>query len=437
MKIKQRIYYLRDEINKHNHRYYVLDKPIITDFEFDMLLKELESLEKENPQYYDSNSPTNRVGVDSLESFNSFNHKYPMLSLGNTYSNDDLIDFDKRIKKLTNNEISYTCELKYDGVSISLTYKDGILFRALTRGDGVKGDDVTSNIKTIKSIPLKLKGSFPKLFEIRGEVFIPLDLFDKMNRERISENLDPYANPRNTASGSLKLLDSKEVAKRPLDCFLYYVLGEDLPSNSHYKNLQFAKEWGFKVPNEIKRYNNIDGVIDFVNSWDEKRASLPFEIDGIVIKVDDLSVQAEMGYTSKFPRWAISYKFQAEQALTKLNFITYQVGRTGAITPVANLAPVNLGGTIVKRASLHNADQMQKLDIRVDDFVFIEKGGEIIPKVVKVKIEDRDLFSVPAKFISLCPACGSKLVKIDGDAKHYCINSENCLPQIKVNLNIL
>ena len=431
MKIKQRIYYLRDEINKHNHRYYVLDKPIITDFEFDMLLKELESLEKENPQYYDSNSPTNRVGGESLESFNSFNHKYPMLSLGNTYSNDDLIDFDKRIKKLTNNEISFTCELKYDGVSISLTYKDGILFRALTRGDGVKGDDVTSNIKTIKSIPLKLKGSFPKLFEIRGEVFIPLDLFDKMNSERISENLDPYANPRNTASGSLKLLDSKEVAKRPLDCFLYYVLGEDLPSNSHYENLQFAKEWGFKVPNEIKRYNNIDGVIDFVNSWDEKRASLPFEIDGIVIKVDDLSVQAEMGYTSKFPRWAISYKFQAEQALTKLNFITYQVGRTGAITPVANLAPVNLGGTIVKRASLHNADQMQKLDIRDNDFVFIEKGGEIIPKVVKVKIEDRDLFSVPAKFISLCPACGSKLVKNDGDAKHYCINSENCLPQIK------
>ena len=431
MKIKQRIYYLRDEINKHNHRYYVLDKPIITDFEFDILLKELESLEKENPQYYDSNSPTNRVGGESLKSFNSFNHKYPMLSLGNTYSNDDLIDFDKRIKKLTNNEISFTCELKYDGVSISLTYKDGILFRALTRGDGVKGDDVTSNIKTIKSIPLKLKGSFPKLFEIRGEVFIPLDLFDKMNSERISENLDPYANPRNTASGSLKLLDSKEVAKRPLDCFLYYVLGEDLPSNSHYENLQFAKEWGFKVPNEIKRYSNIDGVIDFVNFWDKKRVSLPFEIDGIVIKVDDLSVQAEMGYTSKFPRWAISYKFQAEQALTKLNFITYQVGRTGAITPVANLEPVNLGGTIVKRASLHNADQMQKLDIRVDDFVFIEKGGEIIPKVVKVKIEDRDLFSVPAKFISLCPACGSKLVKNDGDAKHYCINSENCLPQIK------
>ena len=286
-------------------------------------------------------------------------------------------------------------------------------------------------ILKLSKVSSKLKGSFPKLFEIRGEVFIPLDLFDKMNSERISENLDPYANPRNTASGSLKLLDSKEVAKRPLDCFLYYVLGEDLPSNSHYKNLQFAKEWGFKVPNEIKRYNNIDGVIDFVNSWDEKRASLPFEIDGIVIKVDDLSVQAEMGYTSKFPRWAISYKFQVEQALTKLNFITYQVGRTGAITPVANLAPVNLGGTIVKRASLHNADQMQKLDIRVDDFVFIEKGGEIIPKVVKVKIEDRDLFSVPAKFISLCPACGSKLVKNDGDAKHYCINLENCLPQIK------
>mgnify|MGYP001229090878 CR=1 FL=1 len=431
MNIKERIYYLREEIGKHNHRYYVLDKPIVTDFEFDMLLKELESLEQQNPQFYDSNSPTTRVGGDILESFNSFNHKYPMLSLGNTYSNDELFDFDKRIKKLTNNNISYTCELKYDGVSISLTYKEGVLFRALTRGDGIKGDDVTSNIRTIKSIPLKIQGSFPKLFEIRGEVFIPLNLFEKMNKERINKDLDPYSNPRNTASGSLKLLDSKEVAKRPLDCFLYYVLGEDLPSNSHFDNLQFAKEWGFKVPNEIKRYDNIEGVIDFVNSWDDKRSSLPFEIDGIVIKVDDLSVQAEMGYTSKFPRWAISYKFQAEQALTKLNSITYQVGRTGAITPVANLAPVNLGGTIVKRASLHNSDQMQKLDIRVGDFVYIEKGGEIIPKVVKVKIEDRDLFSLQNQFISLCPACGSKLVNNDGDAKHYCINSEKCLPQIK------
>ena len=387
MNVKERIYYLREEIEKHNHRYYVLDKPIVTDFEFDMLLKELESLEQENPQFYDSNSPTTRVGGDILESFNSFSHKYPMLSLGNTYSNDELFDFDKRIKKLTDNNITYTCELKYDGVSISLTYKEGVLFRALTRGDGIKGDDVTSNIRTIKSIPLKIQGSYPKLFEIRGEVFIPLDLFEKMNKERLNKDLDPYSNPRNTASGSLKLLDSKEVAKRPLDCFLYYVLGEDLPSNSHFDNLQFAKEWGFKVPNEIKRYDNIEGVLDFVNSWDDKRSSLPFEIDGIVIKVDDLSVQAEMGNTSKFPRWAISYKFQAEQALTKLNSITYQVGRTGAITPVANLAPVNLGGTIVKRASLHNADQMQKLDIRVGDFVYIEKGGEIIPKVVKVKLK--------------------------------------------------
>ncbi len=431
MNVKERIYYLREEIEKHNHRYYVLDKPIVTDFEFDMLLKELESLEQENPQFYDSNSPTTRVGGDILESFNSFSHKYPMLSLGNTYSNDELYDFDKRIKKLTDNNISYTCELKYDGVSISLTYKEGVLFRALTRGDGIKGDDVTSNIRTIKSIPLKIQGSYPKLFEIRGEVFIPLDLFEKMNKERLNKDLDPYSNPRNTASGSLKLLDSKEVSKRPLDCFLYYVLGEDLPSNSHFDNLQFAKEWGFKVPNEIKRYDNIEGVLDFVNSWDDKRSSLPFEIDGIVIKVDDLSVQAEMGNTSKFPRWAISYKFQAEQALTKLNSITYQVGRTGAITPVANLAPVNLGGTIVKRASLHNADQMQKLDIRVGDFVYIEKGGEIIPKVVKVKIEDRDLFSLQNQFISVCPACGSKLVNNDGDAKHYCVNSENCLPQIK------
>ena len=426
---KKRIYYLRDEIQKHNHRYYVLDEPIITDFEFDKLLNELEYLEEKNPQFFDNNSPTTRVGGKVLESFKSYDHQYPMLSLGNTYSHHDLFDFDTRIKKLTNNKISYTCELKYDGVSISLTYKDGFLFRALTRGDGVKGDDVTSNIKTIKSIPLKIQGNYPKLFVIRGEVFIPLALFKKMNEDRISKELDPYANPRNTASGSLKLLDSNEVAKRPLDCYLYYVLGDDLPSNSHYENLQYARDWGFKIPNEIKRYDNIDGVINFVEYWNNKRNSLPFEIDGIVIKVDDLATQVQMGYTSKFPRWAISYKYKAEQALTKLNTITYQVGRTGAITPVANLSPVNLGGTIVKRASLHNADQMKKLDIRVGDFVYIEKGGEIIPKVVKVRIEDRDLFSVPTIFIYNCPSCGSQLV--NNDVKHYCVNSESCLPQIK------
>ena len=353
-----------------------------------------------------------------------------MLSLGNTYSEEDLIDFDIRLKKITDQPIKYVCELKYDGVSISLKYKDGVLIQALTRGDGYKGDDVTLNVKTIKSIPLKLRGDFPKEFEIRGEIFIPISKFNTLNNDRIKNDLVPFANPRNTASGSLKLLDPSEVAKRPLDCFLYYLLGENTPTNSHYTNLQYAKNWGFKVPNEIERFNDISGVVSFVKKWERKRHLLPFEIDGIVIKVDDVNMQEEMGFTAKSPRWAISYKFKAEQVSTILNKITYQVGRTGAITPVANLEPVQLAGTTVKRASLHNADQIAKLDIREGDVVYVEKGGEIIPKVVSVEVKNRNLFSNPTEYIRNCPSCNTELIRPDGDAKHYCTNSDSCLPQI-------
>ncbi len=428
MNIKERIEYLRKEISEHNHKYYVLDKPSISDLEFDLLLKELEDLENKYPNYYDKNSPTQRVGGKVINGFASIPHKYKMLSLANTYTENDLYDFDKRIKKLTDKKISYVCELKYDGVSISLTYKNGNLIQAVTRGDGVVGDDVTANVKTIKCIPLKLSGDFPIDFEIRGEIFIGKSDFIKMNKKRLSEGLEKYANPRNTASGSLKLLDSKQVAKRPLDCYLYYLLTENNISNSHYQNLQKSSNWGFKIPIETNRYENIDGVISFVKKWEKDRDLLSFEIDGIVIKVDELDIQEEMGFTSKFPRWAIAYKFKAEQAVTKLNKITYQVGRTGAITPVANLDPVHLGGTIIKRASLHNADQIERLDIREGDIVCIEKGGEIIPKVVAIELEHRNLFSQPTKFISFCPSCGTKLVR--RDAKHYCPNTETCLPQV-------
>ena len=430
MNVKERIDFLRKEISGHNHSYYVLDNPAISDFEFDSLLKELKNLENLNPEYFDINSPTQRVGGDVIDGFVSVPHKYRMLSLGNTYSEEDLIDFDIRLKKITDQPIKYVCELKYDGVSISLKYKDGVLIQALTRGDGYKGDDVTLNVKTIKSIPLKLRGDFPKEFEIRGEIFIPISKFNTLNNDRIKNDLVPFANPRNTASGSLKLLDPSEVAKRPLDCFLYYLLGENIPTNSHYTNLQYAKNWGFKVPNEIERFNDISGVVSFVKKWERKRHLLPFEIDGIVIKVDDVNMQEEMGFTAKSPRWAISYKFKAEQVSTILNKITYQVGRTGAITPVANLEPVQLAGTTVKRASLHNADQIAKLDIREGDVVYVEKGGEIIPKVVSVEVKNRNLFSNPTEYIRNCPSCNTELIRPDGDAKHYCTNSDSCLPQI-------
>lgn len=431
MNVQDRIVFLRSELQQHNYNYYVLDKPTISDFEFDILLNELIDLEKQNPQYYDANSPTQRVGGELIKSFDTVAHEYRMLSLGNTYSAEELVDFDKRITKLVETDIEYVCELKYDGVSISLKYENGELKQALTRGNGTHGDDVTVNVKTINSIPLKLKGDYPSKFEIRGEIFLPHEGFDQMNEKRIANDLEPFANPRNAASGSVKMQDSKEVAKRPLDCFLYYLLGKELPYQRHYENLQAAREWGFKIPHEIEVCSSIDKVINFVNYWDNKRHHLPYDIDGIVIKVNDLRLQEQMGFTAKSPRWAISYKFKAEQVSTVLNEITYQVGRTGAITPVANLEAVLLAGTVVKRASLHNADQISKLDIRVGDKVFVEKGGEIIPKIVGVALKERDLFSQPTVYISHCPECNTSLVRSEGDAKHYCPNDLMCPPQIK------
>ena len=431
MKIKERIDFLRKELDEHNHSYYVLDTSTISDFEFDKLLKELVKLEDENPEFFDATSPTQRVGGGVIDGFKTVSHKYRMLSLGNTYSEEDLHEFDTRLHKLTDQEIEYVCELKYDGVSISLTYENGDLTQALTRGDGAQGDDVTANVRTIKSIPLKLKGDYPANFEIRGEIFIPIKGLEKMNKLRDEEGLEPYKNPRNTASGSLKLLDANEVSKRPLDCYLYYLLGEDLPSTNHYKNLQKARDWGFKIPNQIEKHSNVENVLKFINKWEKDRHGLPYEIDGIVIKVNDINLQEEMGFTAKSPRWAISYKFKALQVSTKLIEITYQVGRTGAITPVANLELVQLAGTTVKRASLHNADQIAKLDIREGDKVYVEKGGEIIPKVVGVELKDRDLFSQSTEYIANCPSCNTELVRKEGDAKHYCPNAESCPTQIK------
>ncbi len=430
MNEKERINLLRKELAEHNHAYYVLDNPNISDFKFDKLLKELEELESKHPELDDVNSPTQRVGGGVSDGFITVPHKYSMLSLGNTYSEKDLYDFDARLRKHTDQDFEYICELKYDGVSISLTYQNGELLQALTRGDGTQGDDVTANVRTIKSIPLKLKGDYPENFEIRGEIFLPISGLELINRQRVEEGREPYSNTRNTASSSLKLLDSTEVANRPLDCYLFYILGENLPTKKHYENLQIAKEWGFKIPNEIEKNTSISDVFSFINKWDKKRYDLPYEIDGIVIKVNDINMQKEMGSTAKSPRWAISYKFKAEQIITTLNQITYQVGRTGAITPVANLEPVQLAGTTVKRASLHNADQILKLDIREGDKVFIEKGGDIIPKVVGVDLKDRDLFSKPTQYITHCPSCNTELIRKEGDVKHYCPISDNCLPQI-------
>ena len=434
MNISERIQFLRTELRKHNHSYYVLDKPMISDFEFDKLLQELIRLENENPEFFDSHSPSQRVGGEVNKSFNTVKHQYPMLSLGNTYSEEELRIYDKRIHKLVEDQIEYICELKYDGVSISLTYENGLLTQALTRGDGTQGDDVTTNVKTIKSIPLQLQGAYPSLFEIRGEIFISRDGFEAMNAEREQAGLETFSNPRNTASGSLKIQDSKEVAERPLDCFLYHMLGKQIPCDLHYDNLEAAKSWGFKVPTETECCKDIDTVIRFVQKWDKLRHNLPYDIDGIVIKVNSLKHQEQMGFTAKSPRWAIAYKFKAEQALTTLKQITYQVGRTGAITPVANLEPVLLAGTVVKRASLHNADQIAKLDIREGDKVYVEKGGEIIPKIIGVEKQDRDLFSQPTVFITECPECASDLIRSEGDAKHYCPKSEDCPPQIKGKL---
>ncbi|MCK8523991.1 NAD-dependent DNA ligase LigA [Aquimarina sp. D1M17] len=430
MSIEQQIDQLRNELRQHNHNYYILDAPTISDYEFDMKLKELQDLEAKYPEYYDANSPTLRVGGAVTKNFDTIVHEQRMYSLDNSYSKEDLLDWEKRIKKMVDGEIQYTCELKYDGASINLTYENGELVRAVTRGDGIQGDDVTTNIKTIKSVPLKLNGNYPPKFNIRGEIILPFEGFAKMNEERIALGEEPYANPRNTASGSLKLQDSSEVAKRPLDCLLYSIVGERLGIATQFENLEKARDWGFKVPAESKLVNTIDEVLEFVNYWDEHRHALPYETDGVVIKVNDLLQQDELGFTAKAPRWAMAYKFKAEQASTILEEITYQVGRTGAITPVANLAPVALAGTTVKRASLHNADQIEKLDVRVGDTVFVEKGGEIIPKIVGVNFQKRDSKSKPTQYITHCPECGTELIRKEGEAQHYCPNVDGCAPQI-------
>ena len=429
--ILDKVTLLREELRQHNYNYYVLDNPTISDYEFDIKLKELQALEEQNPQYFDATSPTQRVGGEITKNFKTVTHKNRMYSLDNSYSLEDLYDWEKRIQKnLGTENTEYTCELKYDGASINLSYENGKLISAVTRGDGFQGDDVTANIKTIKSIPLQLKNNFVDAFEIRGEIILPFDGFNKMNEERIEAGEDPYRNPRNTASGSLKLQDSAEVAKRPLDCLLYHVVANKLPFKTHFETLEQARKVGFKIPKAIKICKNIDAVFEFVNFWDVARHNLPYETDGVVVKVNNLQQQEELGYTAKAPRWAIAYKFKAEQVSTLLNEITYQVGRTGAITPVANLEPVQLAGTIVKRASLHNADQIEKLDIRVNDSVFVEKGGEIIPKVVGVDLSKRPADSQPTQYATNCPDCNTPLVRKEGDAKHYCPNENGCPTQI-------
>lgn len=429
--IQDKINKLREELRQHNYNYYVLDNPTISDYEFDIKLKELQKLEEQHPEFFNPNSPTQRVGGEITKNFKTVTHKNRMYSLDNSYSKDDLLDWEKRIKKILGVEqVEYTCELKYDGASINLVYENGMLKRAVTRGDGFQGDDVTANIKTIRSIPLKLKQPDVLDFEIRGEIILPLEGFKKMNKERIEAGEDPYRNPRNTASGSLKLQDSAEVANRPLDCLLYQVVADRLPYKTHYEALQGAKKMGFKIPDTITIAASINEIFDFINYWDNARYQLPYETDGVVVKVNSLTYQDELGYTAKAPRWAVAYKFKAEQKSTLLNSISYQVGRTGAITPVANLEPIELAGTIVKRASLHNADQIKKLDIRVRDTVFVEKGGEIIPKVVGVDLSKRPNDSKPTIYINNCPDCETLLVRKEGDAKHYCPNEYGCPTQI-------
>ena len=433
-KAEERIKALTSELTRHNHLYYVENKSEITDFEFDKLLKELQQLEEAFPEFADENSPTKRVGGDITKKFKTVVHEYPMLSLSNTYSKEEIVEWENRVKKLVPGKINYVCELKYDGVAIGIRYENGIFKQAVTRGDGTKGEDVSANVKTIKSIPLKLKGNFPALFEIRGEIFFPLKNFIKLNESREAQGEALFANPRNTASGTLKMQDSSIVACRGLDCFLYGVYGDDLPAEGHFQSVLKAKEWGFKVPYTDKKYiaqtDNIDGIMDFINYWDKERVHLPFEIDGVVIKVDDYGQQQDLGFTAKSPRWAIAYKFKAEQVSSKLQEVTFQVGRTGAVTPVANLTPVPLGGTIVKRASLHNQDQIQKLDLYQGDTVFVEKGGEIIPKIVGVDLKARQKEAQPIQFIENCPECGSKLKRFEGEAHHYCTNDSECPPQI-------
>ncbi|MGY8945444.1 MAG: NAD-dependent DNA ligase LigA [Flavobacteriales bacterium] len=429
--VQQNIEQLRDELHRHNYNYYVLDKSVISDFDFDIKLKQLKVLENQFPEFNDDNSPTKRVGGSVVKSFNSVTHQYPMYSLDNSYSKKDLEDWNQRlIKNSETDDIKFLCELKFDGVSINLTYENGILIKAVTRGDGVQGDDVIENIKTIKTIPLKLKGSFPEKFQIRGEIIIDKNDFAEMNIKRVLEGLDPYMNPRNTASGSLKLQDSSETAKRPLKCFLYQIVTEDNDIKTQNEYLISALDWGFNISNTYKLCNNLSEVVSYINYWDKERLRLNFEIDGIVIKVNNIKFQKQLGYTSKYPRWSIAYKFKTEQVLTKLLNVSYQVGRTGAITPVANLESVLLGGTYVKRASLHNQDQINKLDLYIQDHVFIEKGGEIIPKIVGIDLEKRDPDSEKIKFIDNCPSCGDILVRNESESQHYCLNMDNCAPQI-------
>jgi DNA ligase (NAD+) len=429
MDIFNTIQVLREELNQHNHQYYVLDAPTISDFDFDLKLKQLQELETKHPEFFDPNSPTQRVGGTITKNFATVVHEHRMYSLDNSYSKEDLIDWEHKIQRVLGNvNLEYTCELKYDGASISITYQDGKLVRAVTRGDGFQGDDVTNNIKTIKSIPLQLKGNYPSKFDIRGEIILPFEGFEKMNQELIEIGETPYSNPRNTASGSLKLQDSAEVAKRPLECLLYFITGAHLPFNSQIDGLQYARNWGFKVPTTSKLASSLDEVFEFIHYWDTHRHDLPYETDGVVVKVNSFQHQEELGYTAKSPRWAIAYKFKSEQVTTTLNSISYQVGRTGSITPVANLVPVQLAGTIVKRASLHNADQIEKLDIRVGDRVYVEKGGEIIPKIIGVAEQGNPSF--PTVYITHCPECATELVRKEGEANHFCPNFYGCPPQI-------
>lgn len=428
----ERIDQLREELHVHNYNYYVLNAPVISDLEFDKLMRELQDLEALHPEYYDPNSPSVRVGSDLNKNFTQVEHKYPMLSLGNTYSQAEVTEFYERVSKSLNEEFELCCEMKYDGTSISLTYEDGKLVRAVTRGDGVRGDDVTDNVKTIRSIPLVLHGEgYPKNFEIRGEILMPWNVFEELNRERELREEPLFANPRNAASGTLKSQNSAVVANRKLDAYLYYLLGDNLPHDGHYENLQEAAKWGFKISHISRKARTLQEVFDFINYWDVERKNLPVATDGIVLKVNSLRQQRNLGYTAKSPRWAIAYKFQAERALTKLEKVTYQVGRTGAVTPVANLDPVQLSGTVVRRASLHNADIIASLDLHIGDMVYVEKGGEIIPKITGVEVSVRPAGSEKVTFITHCPECGSELVRYEDEAAYYCTNETACPPQIK------
>ena len=430
MSPEEQIKGLRNKLHRYNNSYYNKDVSLVSDFEFDMLLKKLEKLEKKHPQFYDVNSPTVRVGGEVVKKFQSFNHNYPMYSLTNTYSKDEIKEWIKRIEKKWGHKINdFNCELKFDGASINLYYEQGKLMRALTRGDGAKGDDVTSNIKTIKNIPLVLNGKYPEKFEIRGEVILPIDSFNSLNNERKDKGLPLFRNPRNTASGSLKLQDSKEVASRKLKCFFYSIVGGNL-GLYHSDLLEKSREWGFFIPASMKRVKSINEIFHFIDFWGKKKSELPYEIDGIVIKVNSIKVQNELGFTAKVPRWAISYKYKAERQSTKLLSVNYQVGRTGAVTPVANFEPINLSGTIVKRASLHNSDQIERLGLRIGDYVYVEKGGEIIPKIVGIDKYKRGTLDNLIKFIENCPECGSELEKVEGEAQHYCKDENNCKTQI-------